>query len=775
MSLTAQTAENVLDQQLVDQWKDWKWRLSNLYYIITDEGKKVRFRPNAAQLDFIANLWYLNIILKARQEGFCLDPATRVLTADLRWVRIDSLRLGEQIVAVDEHPLKRGKGQTRKMRTGQVQGVVEVEREAFQITLDDGREVICTDQHPWLSRPAGGNYIDWRKIAGGNKKKLRIGSQIRWITQPWEEGDFEDGWYGGMLDGEGSISKKNVAASIGCTQVDGKVLDRMHNYLSDHGYNYRVEIDDRKAGESSKLGNKPVHKLVVGKLDELFRLVGQSRPSRFLGNRFWEGRELPGKRANNSVGWATITGITSLGLRKMIDLQTSTGTYIAEGLVSHNTTLIDLMLLDACVFNRDQTAGIIAQSLDAASKIFRKKVLFPYEKLPAGIRQSVSLKKETQTELWFSNNSDIGVGVSMRSGTLQYLHISEFGKIAKKFPEKAEEIVTGAFNTVAPGQFIMVESTGEGRSGRFFDMCQDAIKLLERGLKLTELDYRFHFYPWMMKKKNFLKPEGIEIPLRLKKYFERLEKKSSIILSAGQKAWYVKTEAIQKDMMNREHPSTPDEAFESAHSGIILANEMSFLREQKRLRRVPHVPTEPVNTFWDIGRSKGNAMCLWFHQYIAGEHRFFHFYQKESQGLAHFYKYLQDLGYIWGKHYVPHDAENINLERSESRVDRLVELGIPYSSIVVVEKIESKETAIELLRKMLPTAYFDAEECEEGIKALDGYRYEWDDRLGDYKPTPFHNWASNPADALMGWAQGWKPGQQPRRKKRGRKRNWRTV
>ncbi len=438
------------------------------------------------------------------------------------------------------------------------------------------------------------------------------------------------------------------------------------------------------------------------------------------------------------------------------------------------TTLIDLMFLDQCVFNSNVSAGIITQSLEASGKIFRKKVLFPYENLPGQIKQAVYLKKETQSELWLSNNSDIGVGVSMRSGTLQYLHISEFGKIAKKFPEKAEEIVTGALNTVAPGQFVIIESTGEGRYGRFFDMCQTAIKLLERGTKLTKMDYRFHFYSWMDKIKNTLDPTGIEIPLRLKKYFLDLEKKVSIKLTDGQKAWYVKTEAIQKHMMFREHPSTPDEAFESAHSGVILAREMSYLREQGRIRSVPHIPSQVVNTFWDLGRSRGNATGIWFHQHVAGEHRFCRYYEATGPGLAHFYKYMQDLNWIWGKHYLPHDAEVINLERAETRVDRLVELGMPRTSIVVVDRTDSIETSLEVLKATMVDAYFDSENCEQGLKGMDGYQYEWDDRLGCYKPTPFHNWASNPVDALRQWSQGWRPGASGKRKKK-RARNWRTV
>lgn len=45
------------------------WRLNNLYYIIDKRGQKIKFKMNWAQQAIYDDLWYLNIILKARQLG----------------------------------------------------------------------------------------------------------------------------------------------------------------------------------------------------------------------------------------------------------------------------------------------------------------------------------------------------------------------------------------------------------------------------------------------------------------------------------------------------------------------------------------------------------------------------------------------------------------------------------------------------------------------------------------------------------------------------------
>ena len=101
-----------------------------------------------------------------------------------------------------------------------------------------------------------------------------------------------------MLDGEGSISKPNTSAGVNLSQRMGAVWDRLVKYCDERGYHYRIEDDTPR---DSKFGKEPVPKIAFGRMNELFQLIGQTRPTRFLGNRFWEGRELPGKRNGDVV------------------------------------------------------------------------------------------------------------------------------------------------------------------------------------------------------------------------------------------------------------------------------------------------------------------------------------------------------------------------------------------------------------------------------------------------------------------------------------------
>ena len=78
-------------------------------------------------------------------------------------------------------------------------------------------------------------------------------------------------------------------------------------------------------------------------------------------------------------------------------------------------------------------------------------------------------------------------------------------------------------------------------------------------------------------------------------------------------------------------------------------------------------------------------------------------------------------------------------------------------NIEIVPRILELSIGIDLTRTALPSDnWFDAEGCAQGIRCLDSYQYEWDDKLGRWKDKPLHNWASHGADAWRQFAQGFK-------------------
>ena len=191
----------------------------------------------------------------------------------------------------------------------------------------------------------------------------------------------------------------------------------------------------------------------------------------------------------------------------------------------------------------------------------------------------------------------------MRSGTLQYLHVSEFGKICAQYPEKAREIVTGALNTVEAGQFIVIESTAEGQEGAFYRMSQEAREFAASGTSPIAARLRFHFFPWWRTKPTrstrSRRDDRRGIPALL-----RPACCQGIGLSDAQKAWYVKKDQTMEGDMRREYPSTPDEAFEQALEGAYFSIQLAAAAKQGRIGGFPVDPRYLVNSFWDLGTKR---------------------------------------------------------------------------------------------------------------------------------------------------------------------------
>jgi hypothetical protein len=414
------------------------------------------------------------------------------------------------------------------------------------------------------------------------------------------------------------------------------------------------------------------------------------------------------------------------------------------------TTFIQIFMLDAAVFNSDIRAGTIAHTLGDAQTIFRDKVKFPYDLLPDGIKNHVPIIHDNATELMLGNNSSIRVGTSLRSGTLQYLHVSEYGKLCAKFPEKAREVRTGALNTVQAGQIVFIESTAEGQEGHFFDVCQTAQTKARTGAKLTPLDFKFHFYAWHEHPEYSIDPDGVAISDEFARYFAKLEETEGISLTAGQKAWYAKKAENQLSDMKRECPSTAKEAFEASIEGAYYADQLAAAEFQGRVGLFKAVPGVPVETAWDIG--VGDYTSIWLYQRLGARVRFVGYIQNSGEGLPYYVKELKTRQFVYEAHYWPHDGVVREWGSGKSRIEQAGDLGLKPN---IVPRMDIDD-GINAVRACFSQFEFDEEDCSEGLKAIRSYRKDWDEERGVWKDKPRHDWASNGADALRTFAGQYK-------------------
>ena len=173
---------------------------------------------------------------------------------------------------------------------------------------------------------------------------------------------------------------------------------------------------------------------------------------------------------------------------------------------------------------------------------------------------------------------------------------------------------------------------------------------------------------------------------------------------------------------------------------------------------MPFVPGVPVNTFWDLGYNDFNS--IWFHQQIGLTNRFIHAYQNSGYDISHYTRYLQELGtergYVYGKHYVPHDAANTSLQTGKTMIQLLRE-QMAGQSFEIVPRVDHVLVGINQTRAAFAGCWFDEEECADGLASLAAYRKRFNKAIGAFTDEPIHDSHSNYADAFRQYAQGYNP------------------
>ena len=424
------------------------------------------------------------------------------------------------------------------------------------------------------------------------------------------------------------------------------------------------------------------------------------------------------------------------------------------------STLIQLLALDTALFQQNSDVGVVAQDLPTAQDIFDSKIKLAYDNLPDEIKKMVTVESNTTTSMKFSNGSAIKVSTSMRGGSPNFVHVSEFGKICAKYPDKAKEVLTGTLPAVPVDGMVFIESTAEGVDGAFYDMCQEAKAAQEQGKELSPLEFKLHFASWWDADEYEVDPDGAIITDEDREYFFDIESKIGRKISDAKRAWYVTTRrqmfAGDKHLMFQEYPSTFDEAFSVSMEGAYYAQQLAAARNAGQMvKRIPVLPGKPCYTFWDIGNSDGTA--IWVMQNVGMEWRCIRFKEGWGEPYSYYTQWLQSLGLSWATMYLPHDAAHQRQGQSQNKSPKqMLEELMPGIVFDIVPRIEDVNWGIQQMRDVFPMLYFDESECKPGIDHITSYRRRWNTRQACWSSEPDKTGGhSEAADALRQFAQAY--------------------
>jgi len=182
--------------------------------------------------------------------------------------------------------------------------------------------------------------------------------------------------------------------------------------------------------------------------------------------------------------------------------------------------------------------------------------------------------------------------------------------------------------------------------------------------------------------------------------------------------------------------------------GTYYGEVIKRAKEEGRIGIIPYDPTYPVDTFWDIGIA--DSMTIWFVQRMGLQTRIIDCYDNSGEGFPFYKQILDKRGYIYGRHWAPHDIAQREVGSGLSRMKTAENLGIKFEMVPRIASAVGQEIieGINNGRAFFSKCWFDTEKCKEGLKALSNYHKEFDEKRNEYKPHPVHDWSSHYADAF---------------------------
>jgi phage terminase large subunit len=158
------------------------------------------------------------------------------------------------------------------------------------------------------------------------------------------------------------------------------------------------------------------------------------------------------------------------------------------------------------------------------------------------------------------------------------------------------------------------------------------------------------------------------------------------------------------------------------------------------------IDQDGVFTAWDLGMA--DATAIWFFRVRDSGIEFIDHYEGRGKPLSHYAEMLDQKGYRYIKHWLPHDAVARTLASQVSVLDQLA-ARFGRNRVAICPRLALLD-GIQAGRWLLqqPETRFHRENCKAGLEALRQYHYEYDDETKMFAGKPEHDWSSHTADAF---------------------------
>lgn len=258
----------------------------------------------------------------------CVEQNTPVLMADLTWKPIKDVEVGDVLMAFDEHGKTRG-SLLRKWRYSIVTAKQVSQRHCWKMRSEFG-DLVITSDHRVLSMPENRSSSSrWSRVESlwVGRSNFAMAFKRDELSAEWE---WLRGYLAGLFDGEGTLTvnsapkgKRSLMASF--SQNEGLVLKEGIGAL---------QCFDFATGLSKVAAADRAHRVCIkGGVSETMRFLSLVRPHRLLDKLSRLMADPPVFRPRPS---RICERDKNYGVQTVVDLTTTTSTFIANGFAVHN-------------------------------------------------------------------------------------------------------------------------------------------------------------------------------------------------------------------------------------------------------------------------------------------------------------------------------------------------------------------------------------------------------------------------------------------------------
>ncbi len=267
------------------------------------------------------------VVVQEKIDG-CAVAGTKILTADLEYVDVETLKPGHKLL-----------GCTEDLNSGSLVETKVVHnlphyKHCVRVQMND-RHVTVTEDHPFcVHKKARLNGATKQPKTWVKAKDLRKGDTI--VSLPlWQNRVNERDWgyVAGIFDGDGTLvnlTNAHNTRTLSFYNTNKVLCNEYKRILRRYGFTTREDTRQRKTTY------KPMTAVILaGGWPEILRFYGTFQPLKIKSKikKTWKGSKF------NYIPRSVVRSVTDVGKIRVYGLETTSHTYTVEGMLCHNSQL----------------------------------------------------------------------------------------------------------------------------------------------------------------------------------------------------------------------------------------------------------------------------------------------------------------------------------------------------------------------------------------------------------------------------------------------------